>query len=80
MPPVVATRTEGKGVAMPIMKEMKLVSEVIVIDTAASEYVWLIRSGIECRGLVRRQAANNTKASSMPTPGGDDGETIGNIN
>ena len=31
--------TEGNGVMMPIMKEMKLVNEVIVIETAASAYV-----------------------------------------
>lgn len=31
--------TEGNGVIVPIKKLMKLVIEVIVIDTAASEYV-----------------------------------------
>lgn len=28
--------TDGKGVMVPIMNEMKLVTDVIVIDTAAS--------------------------------------------
>lgn len=60
--------TDGNGVIVPIINEMKLVIEVIVIDTAASEYVRPRRSGTESRGFVRRQAASSTKASSMPTP------------
>lgn len=31
--------TDGKGVMVPIMNEMKFVTEVIVIETAASAYV-----------------------------------------
>ena len=31
--------TDGKGVIMPIINEIKLVNDVIVIDTAASAYV-----------------------------------------
>lgn len=60
--------TDGNGVIVPIMNEMKLVIEVMVIETAASAYVWPNRSGTGSEGLVRRQAASRTNASSMPTP------------
>lgn len=60
--------TDGKGVMVPIMKEMKLVTDVIVIDTAASAYVWPILSDTDIVGDVRLHAANNTNASSIPTP------------
>lgn len=53
---------------MPIMKEIKLVRDVMVIETAASAYVCPSRSGTVMLVGVRRQAANSTKASSMPTP------------
>lgn len=60
--------TEGNGVIVPIINDIKFVIDVIVIETAASEYVWPIRSGTLSRGFVRRHAANNTNASSIPTP------------
>lgn len=53
---------------MPIINEIKLVREVMVIETAASAYVWPSRSGTDMLVGVRRHAANSTKASSMPTP------------
>ena len=62
------TLTDGKGVMIPIIKEIKLVNDVIVMDTAASAYVRPIRSGTVILIGVRRQAASSTKASSIPTP------------
>ena len=53
---------------MPIMKEIKLVRDVMVIETAASAYVCPIRSDTVMLVGVRRQAASNTNASSIPTP------------
>lgn len=52
----------------PIMKLMKLVNEVMVIDTAASLYVSPIRSTTVFLGSVRLQAASNTNVSSIPIP------------
>ena len=60
--------TDGKGVMMPIMNEMKFVRDVIEIETAASAYVKPSRSGTDWFGFVRRHAANSTNASSIPTP------------
>lgn len=53
---------------MPMRNEIKLVTEVMEMETAASAYVWPNRSGTGRRESVRRHAANKTKASSMPTP------------
>lgn len=53
---------------MPMRNEMKLVTEVMEIETAASAYVWPSLSGTGSLESVRRQAANKTNASSMPTP------------
>lgn len=50
------------------MKEIKLVMEVMVIETAASEYVCPSLSTTLTLEFVRRHAAKSTKASSIPTP------------
>lgn len=50
------------------MNEIKLVNEVIVMETAASEYVSANRSGTLQSGLVLLHEASNTNASSIPTP------------
>ena len=52
----------------PTKKLSMSVTEVMVIDTAASLKVSLIRSGTEACRDVRRQAPNMTKVSSMPMP------------
>lgn len=48
--------------------EMKFVSDVMVMETAASEYVLLRRSGIDNLESVCLQDAIKTNASSIPTP------------
>jgi hypothetical protein len=53
---------------MPIQKLKKSVTEVIVIDTAASLNIWAILSGTEVLIEVRRHAASITKVSSIPMP------------
>lgn len=63
-------RTEGKGLMMPIQKEIMSVRLVIVMETAASDMVSAIRISTGDFGDVRRQAANITKVSSMPIPVG----------
>lgn len=62
-------RTDGNGLVMPIKKEIMSVTDVIVMDTAASDNIRPIRSGTDSLTDVRRQAANITKVSSMPIPG-----------
>lgn len=61
-------RTDGNGLKMPIQKETISVTEVIVIDTAASDNMRPIRSGTLSFSEVRRQAASITNVSSMPIP------------
>ena len=60
--------TEGKGEMTPRKKEATSVTEVMVIDTAASDRVCAIRWGTGSIMLVLLQAANMTKVSSIPTP------------
>lgn len=60
--------TDRKGLIMPIRNEMKSVTEVMVIDTAASDIIRPIRSATGILALVRRQPASITKVSSMPMP------------
>lgn len=43
------TLTDGKGVTVPMTKEMKFVTEVMLMETAASAYVRPKRSGTERR-------------------------------
>jgi len=54
---------------MPIQKLIMSVTEVMVIDTAASLSIRPIRSGTGRRTDVLLQAASITKVSSMPIPG-----------
>lgn len=60
--------TEGKGLKIPIPKLKKSVTEVMVIETAASLIIWAILSGTLCFIDVLLQAANITKVSSIPIP------------
>lgn len=53
---------------MPIQKEIMSVSDVIVIETAASDIMWPILSGTESLTDVLRHAANITNVSSIPIP------------
>lgn len=56
------------GPLTPIMKEIMSVSDVMVIETAASDIVMPMRSGTLSLTEVRRQAANITNVSSIPIP------------
>lgn len=49
-------------------KESMSVTEVIVIETAASDNIMAILSGTGSFGDARRQAANITNVSSIPIP------------
>lgn len=60
--------TEGNGLKTPIAKLMMSVTDVIVIDTAASLKVMAILSGTLCFIEVLLHAANITKVSSIPIP------------
>lgn len=44
------------------------VTEVIVMETAASDIVWPMRSGTDIVTGVRLHAANITNVSSIPIP------------
>lgn len=59
---------DGNGLPIPIQNEIISVSDVIVIDTAASDNICPIRSGTGNLTEVRRQAANITNVSSIPIP------------
>lgn len=61
--------TDGKGEKMPMKNESISVTEVIVIETAASDNIIPIRSGTDSLGDARLQAANMTNVSSIPIPG-----------
>ncbi len=52
----------------PIQKLIMFVTEVMVMDTAASSKASAIRSGTALWTDVRRQAPSITKVSSMPMP------------
>lgn len=60
--------TEGKGLNIPIQKLKKSVTDVIVIETAASLNIWAILSGTGVLIDVLLQAASITKVSSIPIP------------
>lgn len=60
--------TDGNGLIIPIQNEMISVSDVIVIETAASDIMIPMRSGTSSLTDVRRQAANITNVSSIPIP------------
>lgn len=61
--------TEGNGLNMPIQKLKKSVTEVMVIETAASLNIWAILRGTGSFIDVLLHAANITKVSSIPIPG-----------
>lgn len=61
--------TEGKGEKIPMKNDSMSVTDVIVIDTAASESIIAMRSGTGSLGEVRRHAASITNVSSIPIPG-----------
>lgn len=61
-------RTDVKSLTTPIKNEIIEVSEVIVIETAASDIVRPIRSGTDNLLEVCRHAANITNVSSIPMP------------
>jgi len=60
--------TEGKGLETPIQKLHRSVTEVMVMDTAASLSIWAILSGTAFLIEVLLHAANVTKVSSIPIP------------
>lgn len=60
--------TEGNGETIPMKKEIMSVTEVIVIETAASLKVAAILWGTGSIILVLLQAASITKVSSIPIP------------
>ncbi len=60
--------TEGKGVMTPIQKLIMFVTEVIVMETAASSKEADILSGTDEWIEVRRHAPNMTNVSSIPIP------------
>lgn len=60
--------TDGNGLIIPIQNEMISVSDVIVIETAASDIITPMRSGTDNLTEVRRHAANITNVSSIPMP------------
>lgn len=60
--------TEGNGLKIPIPKLKKSVTEVMVIDTAASLNICAILNGTGSFNEVLLQAANMTKVSSIPIP------------
>lgn len=60
--------TEGKGLNIPIQKLTMSVTDVIVMDTAASLNILAILSGTLSLMDVLLQAANMTKVSSIPIP------------
>lgn len=60
--------TEGNGENIPIKKDNISVTEVMVIETAASDNMMAILSGTGSLGGVLRHAANITNVSSIPIP------------
>lgn len=60
--------TDGNGENIPMKNDNISVTEVMVMDTAASDSMIAMRSGTGNCGDVRRHAASITKVSSMPMP------------
>lgn len=60
--------TDGNGENIPIKNDNISVTEVIVIETAASDNIIPIRSGTGNFGEARLHAANITNVSSIPIP------------
>lgn len=61
-------RTDRNGFQTPNPNETMLVTDEMVIDTAASDIIRPMRSGTDNLCDVRRHAANMTNVSSMPIP------------
>ena len=68
--------THGNGVMTPTKKLSISVTDVIVMDTAASLKASDIRSSTGACILVRLQAPNITKVSSIPIPSIKNGAAI----
>lgn len=60
--------TDGNGLKIPIQKLKKSVTDVMVMETAASLNIWAILSGTGSFIDVLLQAASITKVSSIPIP------------
>lgn len=60
--------TDGNGLNIPIQKLIISVTDVIVMDTAASLNILAILMGTVSLIDVLRQAANITNVSSIPIP------------
>lgn len=60
--------TDGNGLKIPIQKLIISVTDVIVIETAASLNILAILTGTLSLIDVLLQAANITKVSSIPIP------------
>lgn len=60
--------TDGNGLKTPIQKLKKSVTDVMVMETAASLSINAIRSGTGVLMDVLRHAASITNVSSMPMP------------
>lgn len=60
--------TDGNGLKIPIQKLKKSVTDVIVIETAASLNICAILSGTGVLIDVLRHAASITNVSSIPMP------------
>lgn len=60
--------TEGNGENIPMKNDSMSVTEVMVIETAASDNITAMRSGTGSFGDARLQAASITNVSSMPMP------------
>lgn len=58
----------GKGLLFPINKLTISVSDVIVMETAASDNIFAVLSGTFIVTGVLLHAANMTKVSSIPIP------------
>lgn len=63
--------TDGNGEKIPMKNDSISVTEVMVMETAASDSMVAILSGTDSFGDVRRQAASITNVSSIPMPGKD---------
>ena len=68
--------TQGNGVMTPTKKLSISVTDVMVMDTAASLNASDIRSSTGACMLVRLQAPNITKVSSIPIPSIKNGAAI----
>lgn len=61
-------QTARNGLIIPKLNDTILVTDEMVMETAASDIIMPIRTGTGSFGDVRRQAASITNVSSIPTP------------